>query len=64
MNKVVYVFNDGTKTSSYCEANKLKEEKGNYTVDFVWEDIKETDELLKRSGTTKSSKPIKSNNRN
>lgn len=64
MNKVIYVFEDGTRETSYSKALELKQEKGNYTVEFEWVEMKEKEENLIHNSHVKSSKPIKSNNRN
>ncbi len=53
MNRVVYVFADGTETCSYREANEWKEEKGNYKTDFRWEDMPV--DAVEGGTTTKSS---------
>ena len=63
MNRVVYVFSDGTETCSYKEANEWKEEKGNYKTDFRWEEMPVN--AVEGGITTKSkSKAVKSNVRN
>ena len=63
MNRVVYVFSDGTETCSYIEANEMKEEKGNYRTDFRWTDMP-VDSVEGGTTTKANSKFVKSKIRN
>lgn len=59
MNRVIYVFKDGTRVTSYAKAQAMKADKGDYSVEYEWVDIKETEENLSFKNT-KSSKPVRS----